>query len=232
MREQLTEAIVAQYEDRPDLLSKVVPQYPPAAKRIIVDNGAWAQMLHRDNVTLTDTGIARIVPEGVVTIDGVLHEFDVLIYGTGFQPSRFLTPMKVVGLGGADLHEHVGRRRPRVPRHHRAGLPQLLHALRAEHEHRRQRQHHLVLRVRGALPRRRAPGDARRRPPRPHRQARRPRRYNEEIDAENLRMVWGVATVNSWYKSASGRVAQNWPYPLLEFWKRTKAVDESDYEPV
>ena len=42
MREQLTEAIVAQYEDRPDLLAKVVPQYPPAAKRIIVDNGAWA----------------------------------------------------------------------------------------------------------------------------------------------------------------------------------------------
>ena len=56
--------------------------------------------------------------------------------------------------------------------------------------------------------------------------------YNTEIDAENLRMVWGVSTVNSWYKNANGRVAQNWPYPLLEFWKRTKAVDESDYEPV
>ena len=41
MREQLTEAILVQYEDRPDLLSKIVPQYPPAAKRIIVDNGAW-----------------------------------------------------------------------------------------------------------------------------------------------------------------------------------------------
>ena len=50
MRQMLTEAIEAQYTDRPDLLPKVVPQYPPAAKRIIVDNGAWAQMLHRDNV--------------------------------------------------------------------------------------------------------------------------------------------------------------------------------------
>jgi 4-hydroxyacetophenone monooxygenase len=56
--------------------------------------------------------------------------------------------------------------------------------------------------------------------------------YNEEIDAENLRMVWGVATVSSWYRNANGRVAQNWPYPLLEFWKRTKSVDEADYQPV
>ena len=74
MRQLLTEAIEVQYTDRPDLLPKVVPQYPPAAKRIIVDNGAWAQMLHRDNVALTDTGIAKIVPEGVVTVDGELHE--------------------------------------------------------------------------------------------------------------------------------------------------------------
>ena len=28
-----------------------------------------------------------------------------LIYGTGFQASRFLMPMKVVGRGGVDLHE-------------------------------------------------------------------------------------------------------------------------------
>ena len=40
-----------------------------------------------------------------MTVDGELHEFDVLIYGTGFQPSKFLTPMKVVGRGGVDLHE-------------------------------------------------------------------------------------------------------------------------------
>ena len=44
------------------------------------------------------------MPEGVVTVDGELHEFDVLLYGTGFQPSKFLTPMKVVGRGGVDLH--------------------------------------------------------------------------------------------------------------------------------
>ena len=43
-------------------------------------------------------------------------------------------------------------------------------------------------------------------------------------------MAWGVSTVNCWYKSESGRVAQNWPFPLLEFWKRTREVDPADYE--
>ena len=41
----------------------------------------------------------------MVTGDGKEHEVDVLIYGTGFQASKFLTPMTVTGRGGADLHE-------------------------------------------------------------------------------------------------------------------------------
>ena len=39
------------------------------------------------------------------TADGVDHDVDVLIYGTGFQASKFLTPMQVTGEGGVDLHE-------------------------------------------------------------------------------------------------------------------------------
>ena len=140
LRQLLTEALEAQYPERPDLLEKALPQYPPAAKRIIVDDGTWAATLHRDNVTLTTTGIDKIVPEGVVTVDGELHEFDVLLYGTGFQPSKFLTPMKVVGKRRRRPPRSLGRRRPGLPRRDRARLPELLHALRAEHEHRRQRQ--------------------------------------------------------------------------------------------
>jgi 4-hydroxyacetophenone monooxygenase len=55
-------------------------------------------------------------------------------------------------------------------------------------------------------------------------------RYNEQIDAENLRMAWGVSKVNSWYKNANGRVTQNWPFPLLTYWNRTREVDPADYE--
>jgi len=36
------------------------------------------------------------------------YDVDVLIYGTGFQASRFLTPMTVTGRDGVDLHEVWG----------------------------------------------------------------------------------------------------------------------------
>ncbi len=46
------------------------------------------------------------------------------------------------------------------------------------------------------------------------------------------RMVRGVATVNSRYRHANGRVAQNWPYPLIDLRRRTEQVDIADHEAV
>jgi 4-hydroxyacetophenone monooxygenase len=42
-------------------------------------------------------------------------------------------------------------------------------------------------------------------------------------------MAWGASDVNTWYKNATGRVAQNWPFSLLEYWQQTRGVDEDDY---
>ncbi len=36
-------------------------------------------------------------------------------------------------------------------------------------------------------------------------------------------------TCNTWYKNAKGRVAQNWPFSLLEYWQQTRAVNDDDY---
>ena len=53
--------------------------------------------------------------------------------------------------------------------------------------------------------------------------------YNQKVDAANASMAWGAASVNTWYKNASGRVTQNWPFSLLEFWQRTHAPVPDDY---
>jgi 4-hydroxyacetophenone monooxygenase len=53
--------------------------------------------------------------------------------------------------------------------------------------------------------------------------------YNRQVDAANGRMAWGAASVNTWYKNASGRITQNWPFSLLEFWQRTRVPDPDDY---
>jgi 4-hydroxyacetophenone monooxygenase len=230
LRSMLVETMEERFADRPDLLAKAVPGYPPAAKRIIVDNGAWAQALHRDNVELTTENIDRITPKGVLTVDGRFREFDVLIYGTGFQPSRFLTPMKVVGRGGVNIHEqwdgdaraYLGITVPRFPNFFVLYGPNTNIVVNgsiiwfSECEVR-----YVMDCIRTVLAGGHMALDCR---PDVH------DRYNAEIDAENLRMAWGVSNVNSWYKNAKGRVTQNWPFPLLEYWTRTRQVDPAEYE--
>ncbi len=54
-------------------------------------------------------------------------------------------------------------------------------------------------------------------------------RYNEWIDEGNAKMAWGISDVSSWYKTNGGRVAQNWPYSLLEYWDQTRDIDPTDY---
>ena len=82
-----------------------MPDYPPFSKRFIRDDGAWPRTIMRDDVDLVTSPIAEITPDGVRTEDGVLHEADVLIYGTGFTASDFLMPMRVVGRDGVELHD-------------------------------------------------------------------------------------------------------------------------------
>ena len=54
--------------------------------------------------------------------------------------------------------------------------------------------------------------------------------FNEQVDAGNRAMAWGVSKVNSWYKNEHGHVAQNWPFTLLEYWQRTLAPNPDEYE--
>ena len=46
--------------------------------------------------------------------------------------------------------------------------------------------------------------------------------FNVKVDASNQLMAWGVPQVTSWYKNARGRVSQNWPYPLVDYWSATR----------
>jgi 4-hydroxyacetophenone monooxygenase len=53
--------------------------------------------------------------------------------------------------------------------------------------------------------------------------------YNVRVDDANRRMAWGASSVNTWYKNASGRITQNWPFSLLEFWQWTRRPDPADF---
>src|SRR6202012_1929895 len=105
LRAMLAEALRMQAPDRPDLIEKVVPDYPFGSKRAVRDNGVYIAALARPNVDLITTGIEEITPNGIRTKDGKEHEVDVIIYGTGFHASDFLRTYKIVGRDGVELHE-------------------------------------------------------------------------------------------------------------------------------
>jgi 4-hydroxyacetophenone monooxygenase len=97
----------SELRDRPDLLEKVIPDYPAYGKRILIDNH-WFRMLTRPNVDLVTDPIERIVPEGVRTKDGKIRPADALVFATGFKVSKMLHPMKIHGRDGRELHEVWG----------------------------------------------------------------------------------------------------------------------------
>ena len=103
----LLDVLRAQVDDDA-LFEKMVPHFPPFAKRALRDDGRWAAALSRPDVDLVTTPIAEITRHGVRTEDGEEHPADVLIYGTGFRASEFVAPMKVFGSGGVELSEEWG----------------------------------------------------------------------------------------------------------------------------
>jgi 4-hydroxyacetophenone monooxygenase len=50
------------------------------------------------------------------------------------------------------------------------------------------------------------------------------------VDEANRARAWGWSDVPSWYKNSAGQVTQAWPFSILEFWLRTRRVQDDDYE--
>ena len=225
MRFALTEYLQEQFAERPDLLEKVIPSYPPGAKRLLRDNGIWAEALKRDNVSLVSESIREFTEEGIRTEDGVEHRVDVVIYGTGFKASDFLAPMRITGVGGTDLHEHWGGDARAYLGTAIPGFPNLFCVygpntnlvvngsiiLFSEFT-----VHYILQSVKYLLENGYDAMDCKEDAF---------EKYNDEVDRANRLMAWGASDVSSWYKNATGRVSQNWPFPLLDYWALTRDVD-------
>lgn len=104
LRKHNIEYIRSKLPDQPELVEKLIPDFPPFAKRPVVDNG-WFDALNRDNVELVTEGIERITADGILSKDGVERKFDLLILGAGFKVDRYLWPVQYRGKGGVTLEQ-------------------------------------------------------------------------------------------------------------------------------
>ncbi len=88
----------------PELREKLRPNYRAACKRLIMSEDFY-EAIQSPNAELVSEGIERIEPSGIRTLDGRLHELDVLCLATGFQVDRFMRPMEIIGRNGVSLDD-------------------------------------------------------------------------------------------------------------------------------
>jgi 4-hydroxyacetophenone monooxygenase len=113
LRDNVTQFIRERLASRPDLIEKVIPKYPPMARRPTVDNG-WYDALLRDNVELVTDPIDHVTQDAIVTKNGRSYACDLIVCAAGFATTRYLWPATYTGRDGATLDRLWGKDGPRA----------------------------------------------------------------------------------------------------------------------
>ncbi len=218
------EALLRSQVSDPVLRERLRPDYPVGCKRVLISSD-WYPAITQPHVDVVTDAIVEVLPDGVRTADGVLHPCDVIVFGTGFAASEFLAPMKVFGPGGAELSErwrdgaraHLGITVPGFPNlfllygpNTNVGSGSIVHMLESQIAYVRQAIAHLAA---GAGPL----------SVRPEVES----RFDTEMQDRLGRSVW--TGCDSWYRTATGRIVNNWPGLMREYRRRTARFDPADY---
>jgi 4-hydroxyacetophenone monooxygenase len=216
--------------DRPDLLEKILPDAPIFSKRIVMDAGVL-DTLKRSNVSLETDAIARVTENAIVTTSGREIPVDVIVLATGFEVSKMLGTLRVIGRGGRDLGAEWGAEDPRsylgilhpgFPNYfmivgpnsapnHAAGQNLISEA----------QVHYIIECLDYAL----AHGKRTLEPTQIAFEA-----FNAQIDARMPQMIWSHPKATSYYRNSKGRVFLSWPYRLVDYFDVTRGPKPEDVE--
>lgn len=228
-RKLFTEYIKSELGDHQDLLDKVLPDYPPFGKRMLLDNG-WFRTLTRDNVSLVTERLEKVDNNDLICSDGSTHQSEVLILATGFTATAVLSSMSVIGRDGRSVAEvwngddaraYVGTTVPGFPNMFTLLGPNVGLGHGGSIISNIENQMDYVMSVleqmfeRGAreIEVRQEVHD----------------RYNEAVDAAHAKMVWTHQGMDNWYRNSHGRVIAITPWRNDDFWRMTRKADMADY---
>jgi len=224
-----TRYIVSEIGDKTELLDQVIPKYPPFGKRMLLDNG-WYRMLRNERVKLVSDPIVEILPDKIVTRDGLEYPADILVVATGFDVIRFLSSFDVRGRSGRSLREvwdddnaraYLGTVIPGFPNFFCLYGPNLqpghggsiMFVIEMQMRYIMDLMRQMLDRKIGAVECRPDVHDA----------------YNQQVDEAHGAMVWTHPGVETYYRNQRGRVVVNSPYRNATFYDKTRATDLDDF---
>jgi len=227
-RRMFTRYVEEQLKDRPDLLEKALPDFPPFGKRILLDNG-WYATLKRDNVTLLTEGVTSVDATGLVGTSGDHVDVDVIIWATGFNASYFLDSLEVHGAHGAHLREiwheddpkaYLGVSIPNFPNFFMLGGPHSFPGSGSFMYFMEVQMRYLRDLITGMLDQGVTAIDAKEDVT---------ERYNELVDEVHSKTVWTHPGFGTYYRNSKGRVIFVMPFLNLEYWEFTRRSDFENY---
>lgn len=198
----------------PELRAKLTPDFPLACKRVLRSDDYYPALM-QENVSLITEGVDRFVEDGIITADGVKHQYDVIIFGTGFETQSFQGPVEIIGRNGRSLRDtwrdgaeaYLGMTvswfpnffmiyGPNTNLGHNSVISMLeiqqgyiISALQDILEHPRR-----AIDVRGNIQ----------------------DNFNSEVQRQMQASAW-AGNCNSWYKNETGRVVNNWSGTVDEY---------------
>ena len=213
--------------DRPDLIEKIVPDYPIFGKRIVLDaEGGWLDTLCKPNVTLETRGIDHIEKDAIVLKDGTRVEVDVIALATGFEVTKVVGDLEIVGEGGRRIQQDWGEDDPRSYLGVMApGYPNFFFVLGPNSAPNHAAGVNMVLETQvnwmiETLDLMVAQGA---RVVQPTMAAY--DRWNAEVEGQMRQMIWSHPKAKSYYLNSAGRNVISCPFRLADYWKWTRQPD-------
>jgi len=102
--EQVSKANLRRQVKDPWLRRQLTPDFSAGCKRLLMTSDYYPA-LQADNCKLVTWPIARLAPKGIRTVEGIEHQFDAIVFATGFEVSKAGAPIPITGIDGRSLGE-------------------------------------------------------------------------------------------------------------------------------
>ena len=206
----------------PQLQEALIPNYPVGARRMLISDDYYAT-LGRTNVQVVTSAIDRVQGDGIMTKDGVLHKVDAIILATGFQSTSFLSPLRIRGAHGQLLNDawrngayaYLGITVPGFPNffmmygpNTNLGHNSIIFMIECQTRYIMDCLRRMNAADLKYIDLRSDVADA----------------FNARLQEELAASVW-AATDHSWYKTADGKITNNWSGPTVAYWWQTRRAN-------